>query len=286
MESKKQCYIERVVQGREKGRGEKFPWGEKLSVPRRLQTHRSPVISLLPGSLLTAPWLRRLDSFIHTHTQSSHTYWLIHSCHNTFKFYWHTVLYTLVLILTFRMHVCDTLATWSIYTVTLEKVPLLQVGQGQLTVSNCCSWATGLNRGSVLLAAAVVVVMMLIMMMTYLSHYSSAQGRGTQRQIPPDDEFISAKHEMSSQAQGCVWVICVLCSKVLDQTWDQLGRLVVNLPTLLVQDFGTFLSQAQHPSSPSWYVCPLWHFTLTHSVWLLQTDTVVAHFVIWPQQRG
>lgn len=38
------------------------PWGEKLSVPGRHQTHRRPVISLHPGSPLTAPWLCCLDS--------------------------------------------------------------------------------------------------------------------------------------------------------------------------------------------------------------------------------
>lgn len=48
--------LERAGAGKER-RGEErgFPWGEKLSVPGRLQTHCSPVISLLPDSLLTAP---------------------------------------------------------------------------------------------------------------------------------------------------------------------------------------------------------------------------------------
>ena len=79
--------------------------------------------------------------------------------------------------------------------------------------------------------------MLIIMMMTYLSHYSfSAQGSGTKRQIPPDDEFISAEDEMSCQGQGYVWeVICVLCGTVLDQTPDQLAGLAVNLHALLAQ---------------------------------------------------
>lgn len=97
VEGKEERYRERVVQGGEKGWGKRFPWEEKLSVPRRLQTRCSPVISLLPGSLLTAPWLRRLDSsYAHTYTRplaavrALNTHWLIHSYHNTFKFQWHT----------------------------------------------------------------------------------------------------------------------------------------------------------------------------------------------------
>ena len=43
---------------------------------------------------------------------------------------------------------------------------------------------------------------------------------------------------MSCQGQGYVWeVICVLCGKELDQTRDRPGRLAVNLPALLAQDF-------------------------------------------------
>lgn len=41
--------------GSEEAEAKRFPWGEELSVPGRLQTHCSPVISLLPDSLLTAP---------------------------------------------------------------------------------------------------------------------------------------------------------------------------------------------------------------------------------------
>jgi len=96
-------------------------------------------------------------------------------------------------------------------------------------------------------------MMLIMMMMTYLSHYSfSAQGWGTQRQIPPDDEFISAEDEMSCQWQGYVWeVICVLCGTVLDQTRDRLGRLAVNLPALLAQDFPTPRAQTEPLFCPS-----------------------------------
>lgn len=70
-----------------------LPWGEKLSVPGRHQTQCSPVISLHPGSPLTAPWLYRLDSFILVHRYEhltatrAHSFRLIHSCSNTFVFH-------------------------------------------------------------------------------------------------------------------------------------------------------------------------------------------------------
>lgn len=97
-----------------------------------------------------------------------------------------------------------------------------------------------------------------MLMMTYLSHYSfPAQGWGTQRQIPPDDEFISVEDEMSCQGQGYVWeVICVLCCKVLDQTQDRLGLLAVNLPTLLAQDIPTPHAQTEPSLPPAWHVLP------------------------------
>lgn len=57
---------------------------------------------------------------------------------------------------------------------------------------------------------------------------------------------------MSSQGHGYVWeVICDLCGAALDQTLDQLARLVVNLPTL--QDVPTLLVQTVH--SLLWTVC-------------------------------
>lgn len=103
------------------------------------------------------------------------------------------------------------------------------------------------------MVVVVVMIMLIMMMMTYLSHYSfSAQGCGTQRQIPPNDELISAEDEMSCQGQGYVWeVICVLCGTVLDQTRDRSGRLAVNLHALLAQDFPNPRAQTEPLFCPS-----------------------------------
>lgn len=125
---------ERVKQRGEKGRGKEIPWGEKLSVPGRLQTYSSPVISLLPGSLLTAPWLRRLDSLVQTHTDthflatiraptlselSAHT--TTHSNSIDIR--------TLMLIFTLRVCICASPTCIFITTLNAAEVLLLQLCQ-------------------------------------------------------------------------------------------------------------------------------------------------------------
>lgn len=110
---------------REESRGEGwgFPWGEELSVPGRLQTHRSPVISRHPGSLLTAPL-----TLLHTHTHiqeytlatiralalcdlSTHT--TTHSNSIDIR--------TLVLILPLRTCICTMFTPTSIFNINLER---------------------------------------------------------------------------------------------------------------------------------------------------------------------
>lgn len=135
-----------------KGWGKGFPWGEKLSVPRRLQTHCIPVISLLPGSLLTAPWLRRLDSFIHAH-RFTHTHTYMHflatvGALTLTDLSTHTTTHSNsidIRTLTLRMCICDTFALTFIVIITLNttKVPHLQLCQGDCAVASCCSWTMG-----------------------------------------------------------------------------------------------------------------------------------------------
>lgn len=157
-----------------------------------------------------------------------------------------------MLILTLR--ICDTFTLTSILILTLNtaKVPPVATLSRTPHCPKLLLLNYGLNRDKVELAV-VAEMMLIMMMMTYLSYYSfSAQGWGTQRQIPPDDEFISAEDEMSCQGQGYVWeVICVLCGTVLDQTGDRLGRLAVNLPALLAQDFPTPRTQTEPLFCPS-----------------------------------
>lgn len=76
---------------------------------------------------------------------------------------------------------------------------------------------------------------------------------GHQRQIPPDDEFISTEDEMSCQGQGYVWeVICVLCGIGVSSVSAPGGSAGCKFPCLA----GTGLPQTEPPFCPSGCLAP------------------------------
>lgn len=113
-------------------------------------------------------------------------------------------------ILPREMHYCEIFVLTSDLAITADapQVPLLQLCQGRCSVPNCCFLICGHNRGRVALPTMMLISMI---MMTYLSQYSiSARSRGTQRRIPPDDEFIRAGDEMSCLGRGYGGDLCSL----------------------------------------------------------------------------
>lgn len=151
--------------------------------------------------------------------------------------------------------ICGIFALTSILVITFNTTEVFLCNSVQ-DATQSQTVAPELSRGKVVLAVVVLLLMFIMMMMTYLSYYSFS-ARVTLRQIPSDDEFISAEDEMSCQGQGYVWdVICALCSTALDQTLDRLKRLAVNVPALLAQDFSTPRAQTVPLFCPSRFPAP------------------------------